>query len=74
LNIFSRTFHVGPYKIEAVALIENGQAISLNFEWSPDLPETLSNAEIAEYHQQRDAALADLAQDISTRNPIVLEV
>jgi hypothetical protein len=74
LNIFSRTFHVGPYEVAAVAVIENGQAVSLQFAWSPDLPQTLSDAEIAEYHQQRDAALADLALDISIRNPIVLEV
>jgi hypothetical protein len=74
LNIFSRTFHVGPYEIEAIAAIENGQAVSLEFAWSPDRPASLTDAQIADYHPQRDAVIAELASEIGAMNPRVLEV
>lgn len=74
MKTFSRTFRVGPYEIEAIAIIENGQAISLNFEWSPELPESLSNIQIAEYSNQRDAVIADLAQEIGAGQAQIVEI
>ena len=43
---------------------ERGQVVSASMEWSPDLPERLTESEIADYLRGRNAALAELAAEL----------
>ena len=69
MNLFSRTFHIDPYRIKAVATFSNDQVISLDMEWSPNKPDSLTDAQIDDYIVKRDAILKELAVEITAKHP-----
>jgi len=57
-----RTWKVSRYTVTLTAsTVQPGSLAAIAMEWSPELPERLTEAEIAEYVRGRNAALAELA-------------
>jgi len=69
VKIYSRTFEIEPYCIEATATFSSDQVISLEMAWSPDKPDNLTDAQIGEYIVKRDAILKELAEEITAKHP-----
>lgn len=70
----SRTWKVGNRTVTlTLPKPKRGGVQSCVIEWAPDVPPTVSAAELAEYRAGRNAALAELARELGG-NVAVLEV
>jgi hypothetical protein len=60
-----RQFKVGPYSITlSVPKVAPGGAASACVEWEPHMPKRLSVMELAQYRAGRDAAIAEIANEL----------
>lgn len=60
---WTRTFRVGKFKVVmSFPKPERGRAGAIVMEWSPYTPKRLTPAELEQYRQGRDAAVAELAE------------
>ena len=67
-----RSFTVGRYTVTLrVPPIERGSVRSMVCEWEPETPTRLTKRELREYRAGRDAALAELAEAMSTRALVI---
>lgn len=60
-----RTFMVGAYECTLTfPPTKRGAVVSMAAEWAPNVPDSLTNEELAQYRAGRNRALADLAEII----------
>lgn len=69
----TRTWKVGTrYSVTlTVPKPKPGQQVAAVMEWQPDTPDRLSQAEITEYLDGRNAAIAELSSDLGLRTLVI---
>jgi hypothetical protein len=68
----TRTWNVGRYTVTlSLRKPTAGQIASVAAEWSPGLPERLTEAEVAQYVRGRNEALAELAAELGVRSAVI---
>jgi hypothetical protein len=72
---YSRSWSVGRRTVTlAMRKPEPGQLHSIAMQWEPDLPRSLTKAELKQYRTGRNQALRELSAELGMAGPIVVEV
>ncbi len=67
-----RTWRVGKRKVTVtVPQIRTGQVLYAAFEWTPNMPRRLSRREWRQYRKGRDAAFAELFEELGIRGAVL---
>ncbi len=67
-----RSWRVGRRKVTAtVPQVRAGQVLHAAIEWTPDMPRRLSRREWRQYRAGRDAAFAELFEEIGIRGAVL---
>jgi hypothetical protein len=67
-----RTWAVGSYQVTlSVPMPRAGQTLSCVMEWTPELPEHLTDAEVEQYRAGRDRAIREIAEQLGVRAAVL---
>ena len=68
----TRTWRVGKRRVTVtVPQVRTGQVLHPAFEWSPNMPRRLSRREWKQYRAGRDAAFAELFEQLGIRGAVL---